>query len=260
MDSIDQKVTATAAPLTEAQRAELITQIRLRAGDLHKGTSLSGGKTFQNLIHELILPYPDQTVIAVHEYFTFEASDNPREYREQCRERREFIGTVTGPRYKDNGYTLRDYLTFKDSIAKGLGSRYALDIIRLLPKCKQLPTMESYSDATEETKCKIAALIKVTSHLFHQYKWHEREYLASPAFAQQGNSAIIPAPMEYGLPLDYNWNGVRLNGDDLIALILEQPEDADEIASLMIKDGITNPTLLREIFTSKTPALRHGLI
>jgi hypothetical protein len=259
MDSTDQTGTTHAAPLTEAQRDELIDQIRLRAGDLHKGTSLSGGNTFQNIIRDLMLTCPDQTVIAIHEYFMFEESDDPREYREQCRERGELIGTLTGPRYKENGNTLHEYIIFKESIAGSIGSLYGLAIVSLLHKYEQLPAMDSYSNANEETKVKIAALIKVTSSLFGLYKEHERAYLGSPAFKHQGNS-IVPTPKEYGLPLDYDWTGIRLHGDDLINLILEQHENADEIASIMTKDGITDPDLLREIFSSKTPALRHGLI
>lgn len=241
-----------AKKLTEAQRNELITQINDHIGTI---------KYHKDAIRDLLLTYPDNAVTAMHDYLIPEVSDD----RENSN-RSAFLRVLSDPRFGDNGNTIHEYLTFKTVLqTTSPNVNVGLAVIRSLHGYKQLPVMGSYGDADQNTQDKITALLTVTQDLYNRYKEHQRE---TPGFATTSGTTgkiswsqppPMPEPLEVGLPLEVT-RGIHLIGDDLISLIIEQPENADAISRTIIKERISDPALLREKFESNIPSMRDGLL
>jgi hypothetical protein len=235
--------------LTEAQRSNMISQMhsRLETIEHHK-----------DAIRDLLLTYPDNAVTAMHDYIMTDAPDN----REQ-RHRTAFLRILSDPRHHDTGSTIHEYLTFRAALQPTASNiNDGLALIRALHGYQQLPVMDSYGDADQETQEQITALLTVTQPLYKRYREHQ-SYILSVATTSGTHSwdqpPVMPDPLEVGLPLEVK-DDIRLIGDDLINLIIERPENADAISRTIIKDGISDGALLREKLDSKTPALRDGIL
>lgn len=240
--------------LTDTQRSELISQIHDCAGILHEGFSYAIGKPYKDIIRDLMFTYPDNAVTAVHDYLMLDLSHDREEYNNRFG----FLIMLTMLMHRETGNTVHEYLTFKTALPLTAGEpEYGTEIIRGLHSYNQLPVMDNYADSDQDTKRRIAALLSVTETLFAQYKEHHRQVIV--AANGKNYPLVIPTPLEFGLPLEEKPE-VRLIGDSLIELIIEQPENADAISRHIIEEGINDGVLLREIFDSSTPSLRDGLI
>lgn len=243
-----------ATNLTEAQRSDMISQTHERAGILHEGFSYTIGKSYKDIIRDQLLTYSDNALTAMHDYLMLDLSHD----REAYNNRFGFLTILTSIMYRDTDNTIHEYLTFKKALPLTTGDpEYGTKIIRGLHSYKQLPVMDNYADSDQDTKRRIAALLSVTEALFTQHKEHQRQVIV----AANGSNypLVIPTPLEFGLPLEEKPE-VRLIGDSLIELIIDQPEKADAISRHIIEEGINDGVLLREIFDSSTPSLRDGLI
>jgi hypothetical protein len=240
--------------LTEAQRSDMISKTHRRLWVIHGGRNVGTGMYHADAIRELMLTYPDNAVASMHNYIMTDFTGN----RIETRNRTDFLNAVM--HYATTGNAANEYLTFREHLTTSnhIGIKDNMAILRALHDYQQLPVMADYSEADQDTQEKITALLTVTQGLYNRYKEHQREALGSSK-AGWGEPITVPDPLEFGLPLDTS-KFVRLIGDDLINLITEQPENADEITRRILKDGINDSALLREIFESPAPALRDGLI
>lgn len=244
--------TSPARTLTDAERSDMISK-------MHRRLWVISGREHSDIIRDQLLTYSDNALTAMNEFLLSEVEGNVKETRHQLA----FLKMLCDPRYRDTGHTVHEYLTFKPVLQQKTSSIIdGMALVRALHDYKQLPVMDSYGDADQETQEQIAALLTVAQGLLDKYKYHQRETLGAAPISgshSQGKQPAIPNPLEFGIPLYVEWN-VRLVGDDLISLIMEQPENAEAISKVIVQDGINDAALLREIFDSETPALRSGLL
>jgi len=122
----------------------------------------------------------------------------------------------------------------------------ATSMLRSLHQYGQLPSMPDYSLASEEVRNQCIALITVTEALDEYQYIHGDGHL--PIAYLLGN-------MENGNDL------MMLQGDDLIALVLEQPADASTIADIIIERKTGDAELIREIMNQyDSKALNSGIL
>lgn len=118
-------------------------------------------------------------------------------------------------------------------------------MIRSLHQYKQLPSMEDYSLAPKDVQEQCNAILTVT------------EALDNHAYFNDVALPLKYTPSTGGMSNDYT----VLQGDDLIALILERPRDAETIADLIIERQTGDAELLREIITQEdSKALNPGIL
>lgn len=245
--------------LTDKQRSDMISKLHRRLWVIHGGRDVGTGKYYADIIRDQLLTYSDNALATMHEYLLSDVENNVKEERH----RSAFLKVLCDPRYKDTGHTVHEYLTFKPVLQKNTSSIIdGLSLIRVLHDYSQLPVMDSYGDADQDTQEKIAALLTVTQDLYIKYKEHQFSILSAATIS--GNHSwdeppAIPAPLELGIPI-YTEMNISLIGDDLINLIMEQPKNAEAISKVIVQDGINDPALIREIFDSNTPSLRDGLL
>lgn len=254
-------VTATpTVNLTDAERSDMISKMHSRLWVIYGGRDIDSGREHSDIIRDQLLTYSDNALTAMNEFLLADMEHSIKGNRHRLA----FLKVLSDPRYKDTGHTVHEYLTFQTILQRKTSSIIdGLAITRKLHSYQQLPVMDSYGDADQETQEKLITLITVTQALNDRYKEHQFEILNAATISgthSWDESPAIPAPLELGLPLEITENGIRLAGDDLVDLILEQPENADLISKTIVQDGINDPTLLREIFDSNTPSLRDGLL
>jgi hypothetical protein len=238
--------------LTEAERSELISQIHDRAGILHEGFSYAIGKPHKDIIRDLMFTYPDNAVTAMHDYLMLDLSHDREEYNNRFG----FLTMLTSLMHRDTGNTIHEYLTFKTALPLTAGDpEYGTEIIRGLHSHNQLPVMDNYADSDQDTKRRIAAILSVTESLFTQYKEHQRQVIV----AANGNNypLVMPTPLEFGLPLEEKPE-VRLIGNSLIELIIEQPETRRDLTDHHQEASTMASCSGR--YSQATSSLRDGLI
>ena len=237
------------------ERYELIAQSIEKLGTLFAAENYVTRKKHYDGIRDLMLAYPDSSAAALHEHIMADLTKEPDEYVA----RNLFLSMIIKPNHKETSATVHEYLIFKESLPFTLTAPdEAMATVRALHSYQQLPLMEDYTEADDDTKAKIIALLTVTNSLYAKYKQQEYGMLVSAA-SSWTKLPTIPPPVELGLPLEVKPE-IRLLGDGLINLIIDCPDDAHEIARRISEEGIADSSLLREIFESDTPSLRDGLI
>jgi len=249
-----------AKSLTEAQRSEKISRMQRRLWVIHGRRDLSTGRDHSDVIRDQLLTYSDNALSALHEFLMSSVDDDKR----AVRHRTAFLRMLSDPKHPETGNTVHEYLTFNTVIQQTAHNNVmdGLALIRSLHDYKQLPVMDSYGDADQETQKQVTALLTVTQDLLDKYKDHQRKILASIVGGKNRwnhHPDDLPTPMQLGIPIDTK-NNISLVGDNLISLIVEQPENAEAISRIIVKEGINDSALIREIFESNTPSLRDGLI
>jgi hypothetical protein len=252
-------IPAPSSTLTDTvttHRDEIITQIRewLEIESYRRSPEIQS--RLPDAISELLLTYSDNAVTAMHEYLTTDLNDSDAERN------RELLLQLLGSSRRNvaSPSTVHEYLNFLPALQhNNHNPELAMAIISALHTYKQLPVMENYAEADETTKQQVSALINVTSDLI--IKFDKREIMMVSAAWTSGSFAPPRHydPMGFDLPLE-NGDEPRLLGDDLISIIIEKPEEAEEITRIIIKDRITDGELIRDRITSKAPSLREGII
>lgn len=255
--------TPSTPALTPEQRHEIIEQSHQRLYIIQDGpTSGEGGNWHADKIHELMLTYPDHAITSMHQYFMLDI-DQYKEAKPYI-ERIEFLSLLTRPNQPPLWTTVHEYLAFR-TIPTTKTPNFDLDIaiIRALHTYPQLPTMDHYADADEETKGKIIALIATTRELSMEYFTRHFQTLVNTSSSSDDEDPEI-SPMELGIPLEIKHPNedqrIRLHGDDLINLVINNPEHASLITRYITKEGISDPALLKEIVETNTPTLRDGML
>lgn len=237
------------------ERYELIARTVEKLGALFAAENYSTRKKHYDGIRDLMIAYSDSAATALHEYIMADLSEEPDAYVA----RNLFLSTIIKPSHEETSATVHEYLNFKEALSFTLNAPdEAMATVRALHSYPQLPNMENYAEADEDTKAKVLALLTVTNSLYAKHQQHEFGLLVSAA-SSWTKAPTIPTPMELGLPLEIKPE-IRLIGEDLINLIIDQPEDAEAIARRITGEGVNDSKLLRDIFTSDIPSLRDGLI
>jgi hypothetical protein len=118
-------------------------------------------------------------------------------------------------------------------------------LIRSLHHYEQLPSMEDYSLAPKEVQTQCIAILAVTEALDDHAYFND-----------------VALPIKYTPSAgDNDSDHTLLQGDDLIALILERPLDSDEIADIIIERQTSDVELIREIMSQDdSKALNSGIL
>lgn len=216
---------------------------------------------YKDAIRNLMLASTDGGVIAMHEYIMADLPYYQYGFRQS-------LIMAMNPDYSNEElvHTVQEFLNFRTLISDySIEPFNVLRIFSSLHSYQQLPKMDNYAVADEKTKRKVEALITVTMNLYKRYGWHSIQTVQAAHNAAGSwkdfftENPAIPAPTEFGLPLELVPN-IRLIDDDLINLVVSQPDHADDIARAIITEGISAGALLRDIFTSGTQSLRNGLL
>jgi hypothetical protein len=118
-------------------------------------------------------------------------------------------------------------------------------MIRSLHHYNQLPSMDDYSLAPKEVRTQCIAILAVTEAL------DDHAYFNDVALPLKYTPNAGDNDSDYAL----------LQGDDLIALVLERPLDASEIADIIIERGTSDVELIREIMSQDdSRALNSGIL
>lgn len=131
-----------------------------------------------------------------------------------------------------------------------VGPNNYFSMLRSLHEYAPLPAMRDYSEADHETKRQIAALITVTSDMYYEYvkSWND-DSDGKPTY----NSRLANLPISMG-------GGIRINDNRLMRLVMELPDKAESIATIIIDDEIADACLLRERVLSSSQSLRQGIL
>lgn len=112
----------------------------------------------------------------------------------------------------------------------------------------QLPQIEDYTTADERTQEQVTALLAVTARL-------EKE-----KFARERANRDDPTLNDFPLETVGYHQAVKLNNDGLIKLILDRPEQADQIAGIILERGTADAELIQEALVTDSPSLHHGVL
>jgi hypothetical protein len=164
----------------------------------------------------------------------------------QREERDDFLFALAQKDEKVSGTTVHEYVTYREHL-KSCTMPTKIKLIKGLHSYTQLPAMENYSDAAPETKTSIIALLSVAKNLY-------RSDLIKDLLSPATNSTVSKAPVSS------NDGPLRLTDNNLVALLIERPEAADEITIIITEKGISDGELIRDMIESDTPSIRDGLL
>lgn len=145
---------------------------------------------------------------------------------------------------KETPSFIREMMTF--------GSRFQTDstelascMIRSLHRYEQLPHMEDYSLAPKEVQAQCIAILTVTEAL------DDHAYFNDVALPLKYTTSTGEMDNDYTL----------LQGEDLIGLILEHPDEADTIADIIIERQTSDTELIRSMISKDdSRVLNPGLL
>ena len=198
--------------------------------------------------------YPDKTLIALSDHTLTEDMDLA-----SARRCEQFISSITHPEATISGSTINEYLAFLPVIEPVKTPHDAFQMLLGLHECSSLPMMDDYSDADDQTKQAIMALITVTQML---YKLNSDANVHAYDYISQGTSTADQKRFwnEFKfIPLTTK-GAIRISDDDLINLIIEHPDKAEAIAAVIIEDKINDASLVRDRVFSSAQPLRAGIL
>lgn len=269
--------------LTQEQRNQLITEIQARIVELYTPTQMfRPGESESEMVRRCMLDSTDNAITAMHEYVMIEMKQQITQYHGQPNpehERRVFLGWIGDYTNRTTPHNVHEYITYRDSIARtfidslrparpAFYSENPLMLLDSLHGYTQLPAMDDYAEADEETRTQVAALLTVTDKLYIEYfeRLHEKYRNAAPVtYTLDNPPPPLPTPMELGLPLDmerqytHDTQSVRLHGDSLTSLVMKHPAHANDIADHIIQRG-TDTSHLWEVFDTPAPSLQSGIL
>lgn len=256
--------TATKPVLTKDQRDVVLAKLKDYV-DTFQGTNNFSLKSIdRELIFRVLTQYPDHALVSLHEHFMRDI--NPTDNFDEHIENQGVMSLLSSHKADEAADAICEYLSIRTAIqVPAYKFNDTFSIVRALHDYPQLPTMESYADADEQTQTRLIALLRVKQQLLAAYQKRRLEAKVNHPNAQNYRPSPI-YPLEAGIPLDIEFNlsvlthRTRLTGDDLIKLVFEHPEHADQIAHHIVEERITDPMLLKEIVTSNNPVLSDGLL
>lgn len=147
-----------------------------------------------------------------------------------------------------SGSTVNEYITFKSYFSLGSSASYIMSHVSALHSYPQLPVMDSYAEADDETTVKVTALISAHNQLCKVAL--QDIFLRGSGEASEEDS---PVPVTFEPE-------PKITDASIVDLIVEHPESVDEITDLIITKKIRDGALLREIIESNTKSIRDGLL
>lgn len=247
-------ITPIASP--ETNRDELITEICDRVENQLKRTSADD--KIAGELSECLPDYPDDALIALHGYIMSDLDDSgANDVRHQLFR---MITHEMISRTHATPEAVHEYLTFLPALKKvkvEMGA--ALGMVRGVHQYKQLPTMERYTNADSGTKRKVGAIITVTSSLLNEFYSRDMDQVAIDWSPNSTGIGKTYTPMDFDLPLEYEDEPLII-GEELIDLIFEKPEEAQEIAQIITSGHVMHGEVIRERLTSSAQSLREGII
>ena len=278
-------VPSASKKLTQEQRNQLIAAIQARIVEIYTPTQMyNPGKSESTMVRRFMLDSTDNAITAMHEYVMLEMKKQITQYQGQANpeyERRVFLGWIGDYTNRTTPHNVHEYITYRDSIARtftdslrparpAFYSENPLMLLDSLHGYTQLPAIENYAEADEETRTQIAALLTVTDKLYIEYfeRLHEKyKNLPQVSYSVDNPPPPLPTPMELGIPLERELDtkyqntvtGIRLLGDALINLVTKHPDRANDIADRILQRG-NDTTHLWEVFDTPAPSLQSGIL
>lgn len=237
-------ITAGSAALSPEDRTEAITMVNDKVKESQSLNGWNPKKWSYGDLGTTLRSCSDGTIIAIRDLLLVD----PRGFL-QREERDDFLFALAQKDEKVSGTTIHEYITYAEHL-RGTPMSTKMELVKGLHSCPQLPTMQNYSDADPETAASIITLLSVTRSL---YSHDLMKNLFSASNQQQSAGNRRPVTSDDG-------GIIRLTDSDLVTLLIERPEAADEIKAIITGKGIIDGNLIREMIDSDTPSIRDGLI
>jgi hypothetical protein len=239
--------------LTKDERTEAITKITVRAdsinGAIHELNMKAYGKGwgYRPCMRDSLSEYSDRTLIVILNYLMQDTVGKlPLHHKSS------FMRQITRPESDTDEITIREFITLQPYIQMlaSVGPNNYFSMLRAIHEYAPIPAMRDYSDADHETKRQIAALVTVTANMYQEYveAWNDETY----------SERTHPSHLSY-LPLSMS-GGVRINDEKLTNLVMEHPDKAEAIATVIIDDKIADASLVLDRVISSSQSLREGIL
>lgn len=243
---------ASGCLLTKDERADTITKIADRTDAINAAISEHCVKAYGNgwgyhpCKRDSLSKYSDRTLIAILDYMMQDTVG-----KLPLHDKSSFM-QVIGMASEPDDITIREFIDLQPYLktVNSVGPNNYFSMLRSLHEYAPLPAMRDYSDADHETKRQIAALITVTSRMYHE---HVKAWNDETDSAQTRYSHLAHLPIFMG-------GGIRISDNKLMSLVMELPDKAESIATIMIDDEIADAGLLRERVLSSSQTLRQGIL
>lgn len=140
---------------------------------------------------------------------------------------------------------IREFATFGGVISdETTGMEMAMSFVRSLHHYKQLPQVDDYSTANKKTKEACRALMVLAERLRD-----ERKQFSSDS------------PPVIGVPHDYDsYNTPVVQGDSLIQLVVDRPDDVQRIGDIVIARRTTDAQTIVDVMDYDIKSLSNGVL
>lgn len=232
------------AVLSPEGRTEAITMINDKVKESQSLNEWNPKKWSYGDLGTTLRSCSDAVIIAIRDLLLVD----PRGFL-QREERDDFLFALAQKNEKVSGTTIHEYITYAEHL-RGTPMSTKVDLIKGLHSYHQLPAMQDYSDADQETAVSVITLLSVTKSL---YSLDLMKNLFASSIQKTSAGNHIPVTSDDG-------DIVRLTDNNLVTLLIERPEAASEIKAIITGKGIIDGNLIREMLDSETPSIRDGLI
>jgi hypothetical protein len=233
-------VTMDSAMLSFKDRREIITMVNDKVKESQSVNGWDSKKWSYGDLGATLRSCSDTAIIAIRDLLLID----PQGFL-QREERDDFLFALAQKDEKVSGTTIHEYIVYREHL-KGTSMSTKIDLIKGLHTYTQLPAMENYADADQETKANIITLLSVAKKLY------SRDLMKNLYSAHLNSTESTTSVSSDGQ--------IRLTNDNLVALLIERPEAADEIIALIVDKRINDGELIRNMIESDTPSIRDGLL
>lgn len=124
---------------------------------------------------------------------------------------------------------LNELITYRDSFSNGTDQDFREEAVQKLHQCAEIPEMDDYSLADEETQAEIRRLLKSAEKFYAEY------------YDPDDNQNIII-------------------GEGMRKFIADNPDQLDRIDEIMIERQTEDPEVVNSILNSQTPSISSGIL
>ena len=152
---------------------------------------------------------------------------------------------------------ISEYVAYHEHVAPSSVNTYLLGALRHYP---QLPELDNYSNANDDTRETINALLTVTARL---EKENTERRLRNNVVRDKTLGIFHGLPLEYLKPKRVAHGLVRamvISSEPLVQLIVDNPDKADHIADIVIDRDTVDVPFIDSIINSSTVAVSTGTL
>ena len=239
--------------LTKDERTEIIAKITVRtdsingAIDEHCMKAYGKGWGYRSCTRDSLSEYSDRTLMVILDYLMQDTVDIlPLHHKSN------FMRQITRPESDTDETTIREFISLQPYIQMitYVDSNNYFSMLRAIHEYASIPAMLDYSYADDDTKRQVAALLTVTSSMYQVYvNALDNETSSGPS--RYSHISHLPILMA---------GGIRISDEKLISLVMEIPDKAESIATVIIDDKVADTSLIRDKVLSGSQSLREGIL